>query len=194
MTEFVNNQDHTALSVDHDAHGCTVLMINPNDDKTNPVVYGIPSEQVPAVLFDMAGGDATEQEHQEALDFLNDPAVAPASMDEFIAMVRKTLLALHIRTQMEVANLAAAAEADAPNYDLVDADIVDEYDDMSRTELLTEAKALRTAHHQTLQDQDKANQELWTANQRFEDLVGGIGNIADALADLTRRMRGNADA
>jgi arginine decarboxylase-like protein len=194
MTEFQNQNDRTTLGVDHDAHGCTVLTINPNDDKNNPVVFGVPSDQLPIVLLDMAGGMATESEHENALDILNS---TQATLPELISTVRETLLALHIRTVQETLKAETLPDddtppdADAPNYEQGDAEL----DDMSRAELLAEAKALRADTRQLLREHESIRDAMHQLEQRFQGVNQVLLSIHQGItAVVAENNPGAADA
>jgi hypothetical protein len=96
MNTYGNPNDRAHLAVDHDAHGCAILSISPAD-RTKPYTYGIPKEQIVAVLLDIAGGPETEEETEDALNYLGEPENAAKGMEDLLTEARVALITLRIR-------------------------------------------------------------------------------------------------
>lgn len=155
MNTYGNPNDRAHLAVDHDAHGCAILSISPAD-RTKPYVYGIPKEQIVAVLLDIAGGPETEEETDAALAYLSQPSIAELGMEDLLTEARVGLIALRIRH-------AAMS--------VVDAQIVEDDED---PEAANDAETL----HKELSAAYEENEQLREVISAVRD---GLGGILEAL-------------
>lgn len=181
MSIYSNPDDHNVLSVDHDHAGRTILAVTDTAMHTNN--YGIPSTQLPRVLFDMTGGVATPEETHAAEDFLRDPQVAGGTVEDHISIIRNTILALAIRL-----------ERDERDGTIVDAEVVDEYDTLTPEQLLYEAKSLRASNHDLMNGREavlnKLNattRELKEVRKVLQAIHGAIGKVAGEEAQHDAR-------
>jgi hypothetical protein len=181
MTSYSNHDDRTALGVDHDEHGCTILKISPPLSSENALayVYGIPSTQLPAVLFDMTGGPATPEEHAAAEDFLRDPLVAGGTVEDHISSIRNTILALRIRLDREA--------------EIVEAEVLDEYETMDPDELRAEVRNLSTANRKLIDGRDAVLNKLNATQRELTEVRKVLLAIHGAIAKVAgEEAQGNA--
>jgi hypothetical protein len=172
MTTYSNRDDRTALGIDHDEHGCTIVAITPPvtaGENREAYVYGIPSGQLPSVLFDMTGGEATQAEQEVAQDFLDGAIANGATTEDLISSVRNTVLALCIHEEAQYA-------AEAPE--------VDEYDHLTLEQLRYEAKSLRASNHDLMNGREAVLNKLNAAQREVREVRQALRAIHGAISKL----------
>lgn len=166
MTRYENPWTRNTLGVDHTDGGETVLTIYPPGEMTMPQGYPIPSAQLPSVLFDMTGGEATQAEQEAAQNFLDGAIANGATTEDLISSVRNTVLALCIHEEAQYA-------AETPE--------VDELDGMGLEELRNAAKALREQNTTLLRGRDTVISQLNQTKAELAELRNVLQSIHGAL-------------